>query len=79
MNKQTLIVTFCNYEYVRIALNWITCLQTVNVYSYLIIATDEDAFDALLSEKVNVIYSPENYQKDQKPDGNGGCNLYQIY
>ena len=51
MNKQTLIVTFCNYEYVRIALNWITCLQNVNVNSYLIIATDEEAFDTLSNEK----------------------------
>ena len=63
MDKQTLIVTFCNYEYVRIALNWITCLQNVNVNSYLIIATDEEAFDTLSNEKVNVIYSPKNYQK----------------
>jgi len=63
MNKQTLIVTFCNYEYIRIALNWITCLQKVNVYSYLIIATDEEAFDALTNKKANVIYSPGNLPK----------------
>jgi hypothetical protein len=41
----------------------LTCLHKVNVHSYLIIATDEDAFDALLSEKLNVIYSPGKLPK----------------
>lgn len=51
-----LIISFCNWEYRFIALNWVDHLKKLNVDNYLIIALDKKTQQFLSNEDVNLTF-----------------------
>lgn len=49
------IVTFANYAYKEVALNWVTALRRLQLRNYVIIALDNDIYNYLVSQKINTI------------------------
>lgn len=47
------ILSFCSADYVPVALNWVGQLEKFNITNYVIISTDEIAYDKLKSKNVN--------------------------
>ena len=50
-----LIVSFCNLQYSKVALNWCSFLSKNNIKNYLIISTDNACFDFLKKNNINTI------------------------
>lgn len=52
MSVDSLILSFCNYDYIELAIHWINSLKELNVNNYLIISTDNKTFDSLKSKNI---------------------------
>jgi len=48
-----LVISFCNYDYVKLAEIWITELNKINVAKYIIISADEKTYKHLKSKNIN--------------------------
>lgn len=52
-NATPLIVSFCNWNYSRVALNWVAYLRKLEIERYLIISLDEKTEEFLLKNGIN--------------------------
>jgi len=50
-----IIVSFCNYKYREITLNWVSYLNKHNIKNYIIIATDQLVHEYLKENSINTI------------------------
>lgn len=53
-----LIVSFCNFRYRRIALNWVRHLNNLDISNYLIISTDKKVFNFFLKKGIKTKLDP---------------------
>ena len=64
--KQPKIVTFCNADYVNLAVPWVRNLERTGVRDYVVAATDEIAQAELTKQGVNTRLVNGVFSKDQK-------------
>ena len=63
-NKFTyLIVSFCNYDYIKLAEIWLSELNKINIKNYLIISADKKTYLHLKSKNINT--ELRNYDKKE--------------
>jgi hypothetical protein len=53
MKSDFLIVSFCSFDLVNIAMNWVAFLKDHKIENYLIVSMDQETFDFLIQQKVN--------------------------
>ena len=51
--NSTLILSFCNFDYVKVALNWVGYLNKLNINNYLIVALDSETETFLKEHNIN--------------------------
>jgi hypothetical protein len=51
--NSTLILSFCNFDYVKVALNWVEYLNKLEINNYLIVALDSETETFLKDHNVN--------------------------
>ena len=64
--KQPKVVTFCNADYVKLAVPWVRNLERTGVRDYVVAATDEIAQAELTKQGVNTRLVNGVFSKDQK-------------
>jgi hypothetical protein len=53
LNKNYLIISFCNYDYVKLAEIWVAELSKLNITNYIIISADQKTYEHLKSKNIN--------------------------
>ncbi|MAA50597.1 MAG: hypothetical protein CMP83_10535 [Gammaproteobacteria bacterium] len=61
--NKSLIVSFCNYDYVKLAEIWVTELSKLNITNYIIISADQKTYEHLKSKNINTELS--NHDKKE--------------
>ena len=64
--KQPKVITFCNADYVKLAVPWVSNLERTGVHDYVVAATDEIAQAELTKQGVNTRLVNGVFSKDQK-------------
>ena len=64
------IVSFCSFDYVVVAENWVRYLSKHNIKNYIIIAMDNETYNYLDDRKINTKLIHGKILKDQVRDGN---------
>ena len=62
-NKREIIISFCNYDYVKLAEIWVAELSKLNITNYVIISADQKTYDHLKSKNINTELS--NHDKKE--------------
>ena len=57
MNNFT-IVSFCSFDYVEVAQNWVSHLSMHNITNYVIITMDDETYDYLNDRNINTKLKP---------------------
>jgi len=47
------IISFCSFDYVEVAKNWVQYLSNHNIENYVIVALDTETYNHLLKQKIN--------------------------
>lgn len=63
IKKNSIIISFCNYDYVKLAEIWVAELYKINITNYVIISADEKTYDHLKSKNINT--ELRNYDKKE--------------
>jgi hypothetical protein len=62
-NKE-IIISFCNYKYIKLAEIWVTELNKLNITNYVIISADQKTYQHLKSKNINTEFI--NYDKKEQ-------------
>ena len=63
INNNYLIISFCSYDYVKLAEIWVQKLVNLNITNYLIISTDKKTYNHFISKNINT--ELRNYNKKE--------------
>ena len=61
--QQSIIISFCNYDYIELAEIWVTELSNLNITNYIIISADQRTYEHLKSKNINT--ELRNYDKKE--------------
>ena len=59
--SKPIIISFCNYDYIRLAEIWVKELNKINITNYIIISADQKTYEHFKSKNVNT--ELRNYDK----------------